>query len=102
MSSYVRNEWQTLSPLLGGPTNPAVARSALPSGRSKEQASQIHSSATLNQITQVLSHRPAIAKVMVLGQIPLELTIVRQLRTHDLDLQRSQGGQVGDEGLGRR
>jgi hypothetical protein len=39
---------------------------------------------------------------MVLGQIPLELMIVRKLRTDDMDLERLEPGEVGGDGLGRK
>ena len=54
----------------------------------------------MNQVANVLPNGPVIAEVMVLGQIPLELMIVRELRADDMDLQRSERGQVVDHGLG--
>src|SRR5207249_10087075 len=64
-AAVVGDPLQSRGALLGRPPDPSVSGSALPGSGSKYQAGQIHARATTNQIVQVLTHRPAIAEVVV-------------------------------------
>ena len=98
----VGDEGQVASPLLRRPTDPPISGGTLPSRRAKEQAGQILSGVTPNQVAEVLAHWAAIAQIVILGQILSEYGIVRLLRANDLNPQRSQRGQVRDNGFAGR
>src|SRR5882724_7134616 len=89
-ATVVGDKGQALRPLRGGPTDPPIARRALPSRRAKEQAGQIDAVPAADQVAQVLAHRPAMAQVMILAQIPLEPPVVQISGANHLNAQRSQ------------
>ena len=71
-NAVIGDERQAVRALLSRPTNPPIAGSTLPGRRSKEQAGQIDARATSNQVADVLADGPAIAEVVMSGQIALE------------------------------
>ena len=83
------------------PSDPCVARRALPRRRAKQRAAHRPSRAVAHQIPDVLAHRVAVAQVVIAAQQAVEQPQVFRAGIDDAQRKRPQLAQRAADGCGR-